>query len=193
MKYHLLVVLLTLALPITANANDILNIAIGSGTETYTGGGGAVTSFLDFASWSSCLGGVCNTVQGLVIDSGTNFTIVNGNNVNGPVIFQGTFTSEDVVKNHINGQVEFQMTGVLKGFFTANPHEPPIYGFFTLETVPLTFSSCNGRGICSASVAGGFLELTQTPEPGTLAMLGTGIVGLAGVLCKKMSRKVLAS
>ena len=80
-----------------------------------------------------------------------------------------------------------QITGVLKGFFTASPHASPVYGFLALETTPLTFSFCGeGRNpTCTGGVDGGFLDLTQTPEPGTLGLLGTGILGIAAVVRKK--------
>ncbi len=40
----------------------------------------------------------------------------------------------------------------------------------------------NVIGTCGASEDGGPVTLTQTPEPGTLALLGTGALGAAGIM-----------
>jgi hypothetical protein len=147
-----------------------------------------VTGFVDSASWLSCNLGICTTVQGLVIDQGANLSLVSGNNINGPVIYHGVFTSENVITNHVNGQVEFQITGVLKGSLTAFPHSTPVFGFLVLETNAITFSSCE-EGTCTIGVPGGFLNLTQTPEPGTIGLLGTGFLGIIATVRKKSFRE----
>jgi PEP-CTERM motif len=188
MKKSLLVVLIAIALPLAARADGV---NIGFGSLSYTPGPTVdVTSFVAFAYFPVCTAGVCTTGQGLVIDQGGSLSLVSGTNGNGPVIFQGVFTSVNVIKNDVNGLFELQITAVIKGHFVSGFKYPyPGIAYLTLETRPIAFPFCDtdgGKTSCTVSVDGGFLDLTASPEPGTLGLLGTGILGIAAVVRKKI-------
>jgi hypothetical protein len=97
------------------------------------------------------------------------------------VIFNGTFTSPVVLVSEGNGI--YQISAYVAGTLTLpNGNTKAVTGFTSqlyLATGAIaagTFSSQFGSGD----------TILATPEPGTLALLGTGLLGLAGVARKKL-------
>jgi len=57
---------------------------------------------------------------------------------------------------------------------------------FVAGTNYLVFSDNNAGGGPEGMIFGGTVDYTVTPEPGTLLLLGSGLVGLAGIVRRKI-------
>ena len=196
MKQSLLVVLFAIGLPLAAHADSFggFGVYIGSGTLTYPpnpGTNAIAPSFIASANWSVCNLGVCTNGPGVV--TAVLPTWINGETQGGSLtlargtttLFQGVFTSLNVVRNDVNGFLEYQITGVIRGHLENRKNPYPGVAYLTFETSPKAFPVCS-KGSCTAGIDGGFLDITASPEPSTLALLGTGILGIAGAVRKKV-------
>ena len=215
MKRVVLLAVLMLALPIMAFANSSLvftnhgggvtyngtNLAGSATLDTFTGSGGTVgcstcnighvsystgvltshttTSTTD--SWTFAGGGAFKISSNgtALLPAGTVFT----GTFNGPVTFVGTFSSTaDAGK----GAWSYTLTGNVSGMFSNQ------YGGANASggTVQFTFD-VHGHVPFTTFVRGnhGFTTLT-TPEPGTLGLLGTGLLGIAGLVRRKFRGEV---
>jgi hypothetical protein len=200
MKRIALLALLALALPLAAFAGNIDfnntggTLAGSSAGLTLTGsaltgttlGSGTCSVAAPCGSVSFTTGALMSgdTVNGGTFAAGGTFSIV-GNGTDGlpnGSIFIGTF-SEPVkwIPNGIigvDGTISYTLTGRISGMYNGTA----VSG----ATVQLTFNTGSAGFQGSVGLGSGDTVITTVPEPGTLGLLGTGMVGLAGVIRKKL-------
>ncbi len=197
------VVIAGLSLTASANSVDYGNTggtvaAINSGTAisltssmltVVSGGICSPTCHGDLGSVSFTTGALTTGLlaAGGTFGAGGSLTVM-GNGMNGVpngVLFQGTFTSATWTVNPLPGGNEvFSFTGTLKGTgaFSGMPA-------FTIQGSKIVHGNPFAMG-GSGSVrwASGDTTVGTVPEPGTLSLLGTGILGIAAMLRKKVLR-----
>jgi hypothetical protein len=205
MKFAVLLLLglMLLATPVLASSVDFSNSGgplTGSNagltlsgsilTSINSGSSGLLTGNLGTVSFStnSLISG--DLQHGGVFDAGGSFSII-GNGTDGipnGAIFTGTF-SEPATWTLItlsNGTHQYTLTAALKGtWFTG----------ITVEgaTVQLTMNTgtgfFNGSGTLASgdiNITGQNIRITPTPEPGTLGMLGAGLLAIGGLVRRKL-------
>ena len=201
MKRIALLALLALALPMAAFAG---NIDFGNTGGTLSGSSAGLTltgsnlTGVTGVGLGTCSTGVpCGTVSfttaamtsGDVVHGGTfgaggTFTIT-GNGTDGlaaGTIFSGTFSEpvkwfpNGVVG--VDGTINYTLSGQVSGTYNGMT--------FTGASVQLTVNTGKTGFQGSVGVFSGDTGISSVPEPGTLGLLGTGLVGLAGVIRKKL-------
>lgn len=193
--------LLVLALPGTVLADGI-TFTFSGGTvhanSTLTGGPASLTGI---NSITGSLGSVTFTSGPWTDDDGTGwFGYLPGGSITiegAQLLFQGTFTGPGewslLLYDSATGTAYVQYTGQVSG--TINPGLLALLGLPTDHTyLPGTITlilkfELNSGG--NGTLVGGTLKLTETPEPGTLALFGSGLAGLAAMIRRR--RKAAAS
>jgi hypothetical protein len=201
MKRIVLLTLLALALPFAAFANtssvDFTNSG-GMLTGTNAGlsltgseliavnglnGGGLVLGSLggvtfttgSLISGSLQTGGMFNGGGSFIITSNGSQGLPNG------VLFTGSFTGPVTWTETVtNGVYNYTLTGTISG---------KLYNGVTISgaTTQITIATRKGPFNGSTMIASGDTSMASTvPEPGTLGLLGTGLIGLAAGLHRKM-------
>jgi hypothetical protein len=202
MKRTLLMVVLALALPLAAFANNSVDFTNSGGTLAGNntglslsgsmliavnglGGGGLVTGDLGSITFST--GALTGSLQNggtFAGGTGTSF-VITGNGTPGVpsgVIFNGSFSGPVTwtLVTLANGTHNYTLTGAVSGIWTATGAK------LSGATVQLTINTGKGFFNGSTTISSGDTNISTTvPEPGTLGLLGTGLVGLAGALHRK--------
>jgi len=201
MKRIVLMALLVLALPVAAFAGNV-DLTNSGGTLTGSsaglslsgseltivngfGGLGLVEGALGSLSFTTGALISGNLQTGGVFGPGGTFTITTNGNGGLPntVLFSGTFSTDVIWTENANcgpnGAVCYTLTGSISGTW---------YNGTTVKgaTTQITFSVGKNGFSGSIPLASGDTVITTVPEPGTLGLLGTGLVGLAGLIRKKL-------
>jgi hypothetical protein len=202
MKRIFLMAVLAMALPVAAFAGSVDFTNSGgvlSGTSaglSLTGseliainglnGGGLITGGLgsvSFTTGSLISGGSLQMGGSFNGGTGTSF-VITGNGTDGipnGTIFSGSFTGPVswTLVTLANGTHNYTLTGSITGSWYSG-------GTVDGATVQLTINTGKGFFNGSTMISSGDTNIVTVPEPGTLGLLGTGLIGLAGALHRKL-------
>lgn len=200
MKRMVLLALLSLALPLAAVASNSVDFTNSGGMLTGTSagmtltgseliavngfnGGGLITGALGGVSFSTGTLASGTLQMGGTFNGGGTFAITSNGSQGLPsgTLFNGSFNgpvSWQLV-TLANGTHNYTLTGSITGLW---------YNGSTVNgaTVQLTINTGKGFFNGSTMVSSGDTNIVTVPEPGTLGLLGTGLLGLAGALRKKL-------
>ena len=149
------------------------------------GGGGLVTGDLGSVSFSTGALSSGSLQMGATLAGGGSFTIT-GNGSDGVpngTLFAGSFSGPVTwsLLTLSNGTHSYTLTGTLTG----NLEGLSVDGI----TVQLTINTGVGFFDGSTSIAGGDTTIVgSVPEPSTVTMLGTGLMGVLGLVRRKLQR-----
>ena len=188
-KRIVMLAVLALALPLAAFANSVDLTNVGG---TVTGGAGGLTlsnsvimvysgvsgSNLGSVSFTTGAFTTGNAQNGGTLAAGGSFTVIgNGNNgVPNGTIFSGSFSSATwSVTTLADGTHNYTLVAAI---VDGSGHVG--------ATSQLTLNTGTGLFNGSVGLASGDTSLS-VPEPGTLSLFGTGLIGLAGVIRRKLN------
>ena len=151
--------------------------------KTYNGLNAGPGHSLGYVSFGTgAFSGTSLASSGTFSSTGSWFDIVRGGK-NGGTIFSGSFVGPitwTLTSPAGSRKLTFTLTGNLVGML-ANGHEAK--GTTTQYFVSTGYQI--GKGV--AHITGGTTSISSTPEPGTLGLLGTGLVGIAGIFRRRKS------
>ncbi|MFY9947580.1 MAG: PEP-CTERM sorting domain-containing protein [Candidatus Sulfotelmatobacter sp.] len=197
MKRFVLATLLGLALSLAAFASEV-EVINGSGTLVGKASGLSLVSNLVEVSLSAGLRGADIGTLSLTTGALSSGNLIAGGTFNfasssftisinpgifsglpqGGTLFSGAFTGP-VTWSSISGEPGYyQILGTLAGNWWTGLHADMGY---TSQTY---FGTFNSSGVFTAKAGSGLSFIN--PEPGTLALLGTGLIGLAAIIRKKL-------
>jgi PEP-CTERM motif-containing protein len=201
MKRIALLAILALALPLAAFANSIDTTNSGGTLTGSTGGMSLSGSVLIAVNGLNGLGLVTGNNLGSVsfttgaltggtlhmggtFAAGGAFTII-GNGSSGipnATIFSGSFSGPVTwtLVTLANGTHNYTLTGAVSGTLGSSFHTDGV-------TLQLTINTGRGFFNGSTTISSGDTSMS-VPEPGTLGLLGTGLVGIAGAMHRKFKR-----
>jgi hypothetical protein len=199
MKRIVLLALLAMALPLASFASSSVDFTNSGGVLSGSSAGMtltgseliAVNGLGGLGLVTGALGGVSFSTGSLIsggslqmggsFNGGGNFTITGNGNLGIPdtTIFTGSFTGPVTwtLITLANGTHNYTLTGSITGTW---------YTGSTVDgaTVQLTINTGKGYFNGSTNISSGDTNIV-VPEPGTLGLLGTGLIGLAATLHRK--------
>jgi hypothetical protein len=202
--------LLALCLPLSALADSSNQVDFGNTGGTLTGSnagmtlsGTSLTSVVnydglptitgnDLGSLTFTTGALIsgNLQTGAVFAGGGSFQIATNGTQGLPdgVIFNGIFSGDVTWQLFTlsNGTKEYTLTGPISGVLVEGNQNIAVVGL----TVQLTVSVSKGsQTLVSIMLASGNTNLTPVPEPGTLGLLGTGLLGIAALVRQRLKSR----